>query len=316
MKLIHGDYLKIMREMADNSVDVIVTDPPYGILKHRIEQPIDITAFFQESLRILKPNSFIVYFGRQPTLTDWNSIAFKYFRYKQEIIWYKRQRASPLHDMGQMFENIIVATKGNKKFNEIYRPYCDVKESLAEFEHWKNLDKLFSVVRCLFKEKATFDEAKEFLIASKDELASRFYRYTTPSNDSSSMRSDMACLHTNLSHLHKIMYGIKPQNLISFTPHNKQSRDMSGEGKGDHNIKHPTVKPIQLMEYLIDLVSRKNQVVLDPFMGSGTTGLACWNTGRDFIGVEIFEEYFEIAQQRILHAQQQKSEQHQIGLSL
>ena len=62
---------------------------------------------------------------------------------------------------------------------------------------------------------------------------------------------------------------------------------------------HPTVKPIALMEYLVKLVSREGQVVLDPFMGSGTTGMACVNTGRDFIGIEIDEDYFKIAQARI-----------------
>jgi site-specific DNA-methyltransferase (adenine-specific) len=62
---------------------------------------------------------------------------------------------------------------------------------------------------------------------------------------------------------------------------------------------HPTVKPLALMEYLVKLVSRERQVVLDPFMGSGTTGMACVNTGRDFIGIEIDEDYFKIAQARI-----------------
>ena len=62
---------------------------------------------------------------------------------------------------------------------------------------------------------------------------------------------------------------------------------------------HPTVKPIALMEYLVKLVSREGQVVLDPFMGSGTTGMACKRLGREFIGIEIDEEYFKIAQARI-----------------
>lgn len=62
---------------------------------------------------------------------------------------------------------------------------------------------------------------------------------------------------------------------------------------------HPTVKPIALMEYLVKLVSREGQVVLDPFMGSGTTGMACKELNRDFIGIEMMEEYMEIAKCRI-----------------
>jgi DNA modification methylase len=62
---------------------------------------------------------------------------------------------------------------------------------------------------------------------------------------------------------------------------------------------HPTVKPLSLMEYLVKLVSREGQVVLDPFMGSGTTGMACKKLNRDFIGIEMMPEYMEIAKCRI-----------------
>jgi site-specific DNA-methyltransferase (adenine-specific) len=62
---------------------------------------------------------------------------------------------------------------------------------------------------------------------------------------------------------------------------------------------HPTVKPIKLMEYLIDLTTNAGDVILDPFMGSGTTGIAAKNLRREFIGIEISPEYFKIAQQRI-----------------
>ena len=62
---------------------------------------------------------------------------------------------------------------------------------------------------------------------------------------------------------------------------------------------HPTVKPLALMEYLVKLVSREGQVILDPFMGSGTTGMACKKLKREFIGIEMSEEYMEIAKARI-----------------
>lgn len=62
---------------------------------------------------------------------------------------------------------------------------------------------------------------------------------------------------------------------------------------------HPTVKPVKLMTYLVRLATPKNGVCLDPFMGSGTTGVACKNLNRNFIGIELDEEYFDIAQGRI-----------------
>ena len=68
--------------------------------------------------------------------------------------------------------------------------------------------------------------------------------------------------------------------------------------RGDGNL-HPTVKPIKLMEYLIKLVTPPNGTVLDPFMGSGSTGVACKKLGFEFVGIELSEEYFEIAENRV-----------------
>jgi site-specific DNA-methyltransferase (adenine-specific) len=69
---------------------------------------------------------------------------------------------------------------------------------------------------------------------------------------------------------------------------------------------HPTQKPVALMEYLIRTYTNEGDLVLDNCMGSGTTGVACVNTNRRFIGIEQDEKYFEIAKSRIFAAQQQK----------
>ena len=80
---------------------------------------------------------------------------------------------------------------------------------------------------------------------------------------------------------------------------------------GDHVLlrsevgNHPTPKPIKLMMELIKKHTREGDTILDPFMGSGTTGVACVQTGRNFIGIEIDEGYFKIAERRIAEAQMQ-----------
>jgi site-specific DNA-methyltransferase (adenine-specific) len=76
-------------------------------------------------------------------------------------------------------------------------------------------------------------------------------------------------------------------------------------GKTENATKHPTQKPVDLMTYLISTYSNENDTILDPFMGSGTTGVACVMTNRNFIGVEIDPGYFEIAKKRIAVAQMQ-----------
>ena len=67
----------------------------------------------------------------------------------------------------------------------------------------------------------------------------------------------------------------------------------------DKDVVHPTQKPVELMEYLIRTYSNEGEVVLDNCMGSGTTGVACVNTNRNFIGIEMEENYYKIAEQRI-----------------
>lgn len=77
-----------------------------------------------------------------------------------------------------------------------------------------------------------------------------------------------------------------PDNLLEF--------NSLGSGK-----LHPTQKPLDLMEYLIRTYTNENDLILDNCMGSGTTGLACLNLGRNFIGIEKDEKYFEIAKERL-----------------
>ena len=114
-----------------------------------------------------------------------------------------------------------------------------------------------------------------------------------------------------------------PQNLIPFNK--KVRRGGNGDNYGisgkenfqeytnypidllcfdsDTNKLHPTQKPVALLEYLIKTYTNEGETVLDNTMGSGTTGVACVNTNRNFIGIEMNEAYFEIASKRIIEAQ-------------
>ena len=83
-----------------------------------------------------------------------------------------------------------------------------------------------------------------------------------------------------------------PRNLLS----------IPADERGTHGRVHPTQKPVALMEYLIRTYTEHGQVVLDNTMGSGTTGVACINTGRRFIGIEREANYFEIACERVADA--------------
>ena len=75
------------------------------------------------------------------------------------------------------------------------------------------------------------------------------------------------------------------------------------------NKKHPTEKPVELMEILVENSTTRGGVVIDPFMGSGSTGVACKNTGREFIGIEIDEKYFDVAKDRIKNIEKLENSQ-------
>jgi len=99
-------------------------------------------------------------------------------------------------------------------------------------------------------------------------------------------------------------YGVDPRAGVSATASSTWGKsDPVGAIKADG---HPCPKPLLFMRWMVDKASVAGEMVLDPFMGSGTTGVACMDTGRNFVGVEIEPRYFEQACERIYNAQRQE----------
>ena len=126
----------------------------------------------------------------------------------------------------------------------------------------------------------------------------------------------------------------KVKNIITWVKNNTSMGDLKGDfapktefiiffqkgrrlinGRRDSNVfefnktrneLHPTQKPVDMTEYMLSKFSDEGNVILDPFMGSGTTGVACVNTNRNFIGMELDEDYFKVAKERIEKADRSK----------
>jgi len=274
-----------MKQLPDESVDLILTDPPYGLFKHKIETKVNIKLFIKEAYRISKNNSFLIYFGMQPSLTKWNLNAFKYFNYKNEVIWYKRISTCIFSDMLRVFENIMILQKGKKKFNDVRRPYTDVKLSLADFVETNTFTRAYAFMKQLEKKNKVIDKYKN----GDCELVDAKYN-----NISINFGNNFKQKKRIISQYNIREKGLRPQNLISFLSHNQLKMN-----NPEFNVKHPTVKPIQLIEYLILLCSNPNDLVFDGFLGSGTTSVACIRSNRNYIGCEIDKGYFDIAEKRI-----------------
>ena len=241
-KLIHGDCMEVMADIPDGSVDMVLTDPPYGTTVCKWDHVIPFEPMWKQLHRIIKKDGAIVLFGSEPftsTLVCSNLNKFKY-----KLIWRKNRiqhfAQAPYRFLTET-EDILVFSSGgtakNAKIRMKYNPQGLVK------------------VNKVVKGKGHSDH-----------------------RPSSKVQDDYIQEWTNY-----------PKNILEFN---------SVHGR----LSHPTQKPVDLLEYLIKTYTHEGDTVLDFTMGSGSTGVACKNTGRKFIGIEMDEHYFEIAQGRLQQA--------------
>lgn len=226
INLLHGDCLEIMKDIPDGSVDLVLTDPPYGISfqsqwkknkadwKPKIlndEKPF--TGFIPELKRIVSKNGAVMIFTRWDVQQEFIDCMVKNaMKPKNVLIWDK-----VIHGMG-----------------DLKRAYGSRYESVI---YWANSDFRFN--------------------------------------------------------------GKRPTDILRY------------QRVSANKLLHPNEKPIDLLSCMIKQTTSDNATVLDCFMGSGSTGVACLNTNRNFVGIELDDEYFEIAKHRINEARN-KPEQIQI----
>lgn len=250
MELLHGDCLELLQNIPDKSIDMILTDPPYGTTACKWDIVIPFAPMWEQLNRIIKDNGAILLFSAQPFTTDLICSNRKNFRY--EIIWQKTNAQGFLNANKmplRAHENILVFYKKLPTYNPI-------KTSVNR------------------KDIGSVRQAN----------AMRSQQYRTIKNGS-------IWVETGLRY---------PTDVIKFSNWNGALF-----GKNVRHIKHATAKPVDLLEYLIKTYTLENETVLDFTMGSGSTGVACVNTNRDFIGIELDDNYFSIAKDRIEAAQKE-----------
>ena len=240
-----GDCLERMKEIPDRSVDMILTDPPYGITACKWDSVIPLEPMWIELKRIIKPNGAIVLFGSQPFTSVLVASNLKMFKY--EWIWEKT-----------MASNFATANKIPMKYHEnilvfynkqpIYNPIREQRSEIGK-------DRLKNSGKILNSTKGRTDH-----IVINKPIYSEYDKETILPKSVQKIKSEPNCNGTKV---------------------------------------HPTQKPIALFEYLLKTYSNENMTIFDPCMGSGTTGVACKNLNRKFIGIEKDETYFKIAQDRI-----------------
>lgn len=238
-----GDCLELMKDIPDESIDMILCDLPYQETGNKWDKFVDLKKLFKEYRRIIKEDGCIALNGTFKFGTHLVDIAPDLYKY--EWVWEKDNGTNAPNVNLQPFrvhEYIFIfgkgrVTNGNRIPMKYYpqktegKPYKQKSGRMSE--NWKG-------------------GLNNVITDNKDGLR-------------------------------------HPKTIQKF------NRDRGY---------HPTQKPVALLEYLIKTYTNENETVLDNCMGSGSTGVACINTNRNFIGIELSQEYYDIAVRRINEAKQ------------
>ena len=232
----NDDCLKVLPTLKDKSINLVLTDLPYGTTQCKWDIIISLENIWKELKRIIKDNTCIALFGSEPFSSHLRLSNLDWFRH--DLIWLKT-RPSNVFNAKKMFMN------------------------------WHEIISIFYNKLPLFNPQ--FEKGKPYKKTNYLQNRSKGIYGKTGEKE-------------NFKHDNK---GVRyPKAVLEFSNPN-------------HNSLHPTQKPVALLEYLIKTYTNENDTVLDFTMGSGSTCVAAKNLNREFVGIELDEKYFKIAQTRI-----------------
>lgn len=312
--IIKSECLSYMKTMESNSISAIVTDPPYGLkfMGKDWDHGIPGIEFWKEALRISKPGTWMLAFGGTRTYHRLTcAIEDAGWEIRDCIMWmYGSGFPKGKGCLKPAYEPIILTRKPGCKVSENFLNIDECRISVSK-EDAKSMERVNTPGSDRFK-------CGKFGSSGKDGFGDKNHPYDTsigrwPANvildeESGAMLDEQTgilasrffyCAKASSSERNAGLEGMPLKESV-YSKNNK-----SGEGcrMSDSCIpkanNHPTVKPIRLMEYLIKLIMPSSGILLDPFAGSGTTILAAKRLGVEAIGIELNEEYCEIARNRL-----------------
>lgn len=242
-----GDCLEVMRDIPDGSVDLVLTDLPYGTTACKWDSVIDPVALWKTYRRVLTQTGTVVMTSAQPFTTIIMRDALDLF--KHASVWVKNRPTGPQHAKNRPMskhEDVLVFSKG-------------------KMGHVSQL----GVNRMTYNPQGV-ESAGAKVVTEKGSHS----RLTGPRPN-------------QVGRVYEAQTGF-PHTVLTFS-------------KEESHV-HPTQKPVDLMAYLVRTYSNEGDLVLDNCMGSGSTGVACANTNRNFVGIEQDPNYFKIATDRIQSA--------------
>jgi len=240
-----GDCLELYKNIEPKSIDLILTDLPYGTTACKWDTIIPFDKLWGMVNYLLKPNGAFITTASQPFTSALVMSNPKMFKY--EWIWDKVQPSGQMtakYMPMKLHENICVFYNEKPIYNR-------------QFTERKSQDIRVNAVRNKNNQKNKIAHAH---LGGADNKYAEDYNPLL----------------------------VNPKSIIRYSKQPDRKAFL-----------HPTQKPIALFDYLLKTYSNENMTIFDPCMGSGTTGVACKNLKRNFIGIEKDEQYFKIAEQRI-----------------
>jgi site-specific DNA-methyltransferase (adenine-specific) len=306
VNLLHGDCLELMASLPYGCVDLVLCDPPYGTVQgiasgdgvaHGMsgrtewDEAIDPRAFFSECNRLARPNGAIVLFSQEPYTSKLITSAHGSIPFAYRMVWIKDH-----------FANALVAKKAPVSYAEDVCVFVKAFDSFIGHPLKSWFDSELSIAKMTRKDAVMrwgssashyFTDGRQFMIPSADRLTQ--------------MQADTGRFQRSYGEMKAVSDKFRKDTRERFPkvfnlPVGQKYKSNVLQYRKDYDGYHPTQKPIALLADLIETYTHSGNTVLDFTMGSGSTGVACANTGRRFIGIERDDKYFAIAQDRIARA--------------
>ena len=298
--LINGNCIEEMKKLPDKSVDIMICDLPYGITNCEWDKIIDMEEFWVQFKRIRKSKrTACIHFCT--TKFGYSLIKSWEKGFKMDMVWVKRNKTGGLgskHRPMRNHEMVYFFYEQAPKYNrdKYHKRNNNVKHAQSETTKEKKSDNDENVK--VERTQKNFEPVQPSSVLEEEPKYTKA-RLHCSRGVATSQKTDIFSKE-NIKKFHE-------ENGVGFTPPNPASvleeEDPLTVFKskkvfiGKRN--HQTEKPQDILEFFLKYWTDEGDVVLDPTMGSGSTGVACKKLGREFIGIELDEKYFNVAVDRI-----------------
>ena len=302
-ELWQGDCLELMKDIPDGSVDLVLTDPPYGTMKgiddkHEWDTAIEPVKIFEQISRILRQNGKAILFSQEPYTSRLITSTIPSLLFAYRAVWYKNVSGNSLMAKSAMvsrYEDICIFTKPHDA--ECTNELRDYFKKVLDFIGAKSCKEINARLGHRKAEHCFYVTGKgkgstQFSLCTEQTYNEIVSVFGIDKMDGFLPYSELERLNEKYTATFNLWQGGKSKSNVL-------------EYKKDGDGYHPTQKPVALLQDLIQTYSNDGNTVLDFTMGSGSTGVACVNTNRHFIGIELDDGYFNIAKKRIEEAQAQ-----------